>query len=80
MRIPRRELVWQMGNGFAGVALAGLLQQDGCCTPRLLAAEDSPRGPLIPRPAHFQTKARACIFLMMNGAPSQVDTFDHKPA
>jgi hypothetical protein len=37
-------------------------------------------GPLAPRPAHFAAKAKACIFLMMNGAPSQVDTFDYKPA
>lgn len=78
----RRELVWQMGGGFTGVALAAQLQQDGFCS-RVMADSGKPAtafGPLAPRPAHFPARARACIFLMMNGAPSQVDTFDYKPA
>lgn len=73
-----------MGNGFAGVALAGLLEQDGYFARTAAAAgrdnTTQPAGPLSPRPVHFTTKAKACIFLMMNGAPSQVDTFDYKPA
>jgi hypothetical protein len=28
---------------------------------------------------HFPAKAKRCVFLFMNGAPSHVDTFDHKP-
>ncbi|HAV31556.1 MAG TPA: DUF1501 domain-containing protein [Planctomycetaceae bacterium] len=78
----RRELVWQMGGGFTGVALAAQLQQDGFFS-RVMADSGKPAtafGPLAPRPAHFPARARACIFLMMNGAPSQVDTFDYKPA
>jgi hypothetical protein len=58
-----------MGGGFAGVALAGLLIQD--------SRADSP---LATKKPHFPEKAKACIFLMMNGGPSQVDTFDPKPA
>jgi hypothetical protein len=77
----RRELVWQMGGGFAGTALAALLQQDGFFSRAVASTNSSPAaGPLAPRPAHFPAKAKACIFLMMNGAPSQVDTFDYKPA
>jgi hypothetical protein len=68
--LTRRELLWEMGGGFAGVALAGLLASDG------RAADGSP---LAARKPHFPTKAKACIFLMMNGGPSQVDTFDPKP-
>lgn len=78
----RRELVWQMGGGFTGVALAAQLQQDGFFS-RVMADgrnTTAAAGPLAPRPAHFAAKAKACIFLMMNGAPSQVDTFDYKPA
>jgi len=77
----RRELVWQMGGGFAGVALAAQLQQDGFFS-RVMADTQNPvtAGPLASRPSHFAAKAKACIFLMMNGAPSQVDTFDYKPA
>jgi hypothetical protein len=57
-----------MGGGFAGVALAGMLGRE--------ARAD---GPLAPRRPHHAGKAKACIFLMMNGGPSQVDTFDPKP-
>jgi hypothetical protein len=35
---------------------------------------------LAPREPHFAAKAKHAIFLFMNGAPSQVDTFDPKPA
>jgi hypothetical protein len=71
--LTRRELLWEMGGGFAGVALAGLLAADE-------ARADAPAGPLAPRPPHFPGKVKSCIFLMMNGGPSQVDTFDPKPA
>ena len=36
--------------------------------------------PLAPRPPQTQAKAKAVIHLFMNGGPSQVDTFDPKPA
>ena len=35
--------------------------------------------PLAPRRSSYFGKAKSCIFLMMNGGPSQVDTFDYKP-
>ena len=73
----RREFLWEMGGGFAGVALAGLLSRDGLF-PRAQAAE-GPRNPLASRAGHFTSKAKNVIFLMMNGGPSQVDTFDYKP-
>ncbi|MGD9646742.1 MAG: DUF1501 domain-containing protein [Pirellulales bacterium] len=80
--LTRRELVWQMGAGFVGTALAGMLQSDGW-SPRAArgatAGATSPSGPLAPRQPHFAGRAKSVIFLMMNGAPSQVDTFDFKP-
>ena len=77
--VTRREFVWEMGGGFAGLALAGLLASDGFSPPRARAAEaQSADNPLAPKPAHF-AGAKSCIFLMMNGGPSQVDTFDYKP-
>ena len=82
----RREFVWEMGGGFAGVALASLLSGDGFFARRAQAGspESLPAnalaGPLAPKPAHFPVKAKSVIFLLMNGGPSQVDTFDHKPA
>ena len=77
----RREFVWQMGAGFAGLALTSLLETDGFFRQQAKAADPkSPGNPLSPRPPHFSTKAKSVIFLMMNGGPSQVDTFDPKPA
>jgi hypothetical protein len=73
----RRQALWQMGGGFAGLALASLLEDDGFFAKRAQAGESS--NPLSPRPPHFATKAKSCIFLMMNGGPSQVDTWDYKP-
>jgi hypothetical protein len=70
----RREFLWQVGGGFAGLALIDLLSRDGFFAS---AAETSP---LAARPAHFAAKAKHAIFLFMNGAPSHVDTFDYKPA
>jgi hypothetical protein len=71
-----------MGGGFAGLALTSLLAEDGFFAKRV-SADDGKRtaidSPTSPKPQHFPAKARSCIFLMMNGAPSQVDTFDFKP-
>ena len=45
----------------------------------LLAGENR-LDPLATRPAPFAPRAKSVIFLFMYGGPSQVDTFDHKPA
>ena len=71
----RREFVWEMGAGFTGLALTSLLADDGFYAKHGIGGNQ----PLAPRPPHFATKAKSCIFLLMNGAPSQVDTFDYKP-
>jgi Protein of unknown function (DUF1501) len=76
----RREFVWEMGAGFAGLALASLLEADGFFERHARAAGPaSAANPLSPRPPQFPSKVRSVIFLMMNGGPSQVDTFDEKP-
>ena len=76
----RREFVWQMGSGFAGLALSSLLGSDGFFQRHLDAAPpDTIINPLSPKKPQFPARAKSVIFLMMNGAPSQVDTFDYKP-
>ena len=57
------------GGGFASLALADLLANDARAA-----------SPLTAKPSHFRAKAKHCVFLFMNGGPSQVDTFDPKPA
>jgi hypothetical protein len=59
------------GSGFGMVALADLLNRE--------AAGAAPAGPLAPKPTHFAAKAKAVIWLFMEGAPSSVDLFDPKP-
>ena len=74
----RREFVWEMGGGFAGLALSSLLAASSF-QPQVAQAAPANREDLLPREPHYPTKAKSCIFLMMNGGPSQVDTFDYKP-
>ena len=74
----RREFLWQAGAGFAGLGLLDLLLRDGFFAAAQAASPVAP-SPLAPRAPHFPTKAEHVIFLFMNGAPSQVDTFDPKP-
>jgi hypothetical protein len=69
--MTRRDMLRRTGGGFASLGLAGVLADQG------LLASDSP---LVPKPPHFQPKAKRIIHLFMNGGPSQVDTFDPKPA
>src|SRR6186713_1300129 len=71
----RREFLWQAGGGFASLALVDLLSRDGFFGSAASAADrNATEG--VP----YRIKAKHCIFLFMNGAPSQVDTFDPKPA
>ena len=80
----RREFLWEVGGGFAGLALFDLLSRDGFFDSVLQAAPSTRTAdlanPLTPRQPHFSAKAKRVVFLFMNGAPSQVDTFDPKPA
>jgi hypothetical protein len=55
------------------VALAGLLGQ------QTLARTDAAARPLAERKPHFPAKAKRIIFVFMQGAVSQVDTFEYKP-
>lgn len=66
--LTRRQMLTRTANGFGAVALASLLAED-----RGIAAESK----LV---NHHPAKAKSIIFLYMDGGPSQVDTFDYKPA
>jgi hypothetical protein len=74
----RREFLTTTASGLGAMALGAMLSDDG-----LLRAEDAidapAASPLEPKPPHFEPKAKACIFIFMAGAPSQLDLFTPKP-
>ncbi|WP_417847549.1 DUF1501 domain-containing protein [Thalassoglobus sp.] len=76
----RREFLWQTGAGFAGTALAGMLDEDFFAK-QSVAADGVTQfeNPLAPKQPHHDPDATACIFLFMYGGPSHMDTFDYKP-
>src|SRR5579884_819809 len=73
----RRAFLRRAGNGFGMLALAGMLDRDELLT--AAAPTLHTLNPLAPKPGHFPGKAKAVIWLFMNGGPSQVDTWDYKP-
>src|SRR3954468_16020885 len=75
----RRDFLWKAGGGFAGLALIDLLTRDGFFARGGTPVAHAPGSPLAPKEPHFPAKAKHVVFLFMNGAPSQVDTFDPKP-
>ena len=83
--LTRRELLSRSGTGFGMLGLAGLLGQEGLLAGEAEAAPPAPvsdrgLGALAPKKPHFAPKAKQVVHLFMNGGPSQVDTFDPKPA
>ena len=75
LSFSRREMLSRLGGGFGLLGLAGILAEELASPPSAKAAS-----PLEPKLPHVGAKATRVIFLVMNGGPSQVDTFDPKPA
>ncbi len=64
----RRDFIYSLGASLGSVAFS-----------TLLAAEER-KPALAPKQGHFpNAKAKNVIFLMMEGGPSHIDTFDPKP-
>jgi hypothetical protein len=81
--LDRRELLKRCGMGFGLIGLAGVLADDNRVWLSAKADAASPStqslGPMASRPPHFAAKAKQVVHLFMNGGPSHIDTFDHKP-
>ncbi len=75
--ISRRMALKSAGAGFGYLALASLLGTQTARAASKVALSAS--GPLAPKPPHFVPKAKRIIFLFMQGATSQMDTWDYKP-
>ena len=74
MEMTRRLFLGEMGTGLGLLGLAGVLADAGLLT------RGEGATPLAPRQTHFPARARHVIHVYLNGGPSQVDTFDPKPA
>lgn len=62
-KITRRNMLWEVGGGLAGIALAQM------------EAQAAPRKP----GPHFAPKAKNVILIYLPGGISHIDTFDYKP-
>src|SRR5262245_48338507 len=75
--LTRRQMLARCANGFGAVALAARLEDSAYGA---TASKSREQDPLAPRPTHHKATAKNVIFLFMDGGPSQIDTFDPKPA
>ena len=70
-KASRRDFLYGLSATLGTAAFNTILQAQTAGT------ESAP--PLTVKPGHHSAKAKACIFLFMEGGPSHIDTFDPKP-
>lgn len=81
----RRDLLWQLGGGLGGVALAawrandGLLADERAAVPSNASQHQPQQRPVSSQRPHHSEKANAVIQTFCSGGPSHVDTWDYKP-
>lgn len=63
----RREFIYSLGASLGSLAFSSLL------------ADEAAKHPLAPKASHRTAKAKNVVWLMMEGGPSHIDTFDPKP-
>ncbi len=69
----RREMLYGLGASLGSVAMTSLLAKS------VQAETKTTSNPLAAKQGHHPPRAKSCIFLMMEGGPSHIDTFDPKP-
>jgi hypothetical protein len=75
LNLTRRQFFGTTGLRLGGVAMTLLAGQSALADPKLSKRVHPP----LPGFPHFAPKAKAVIYLHVNGGPSQLDTFDYKP-
>ncbi|MBK7597043.1 MAG: DUF1501 domain-containing protein [Acidobacteria bacterium] len=76
LQFTRRQFFGLGAKGIGIAALSSLLTNDGLAQD---AARDAKTGGLTGIP-HFAPKVKRIIYLHQSGGPSQIETFDYKPA
>ena len=78
--LSRRDFLTRTGLGLGALSLQ-TLGEPAATTGTLDGLTSlASLSPLAPKPPHFAPKARRVVHFFLNGGPSQVDTFDPKPA
>ena len=75
--MTRRQFLNRFGMGFGALSLASLLGDDLITS---VARADAPGSALAPKTPPLPARAKRVIHIFAQGAPSQVDTWDPKPA
>jgi hypothetical protein len=73
--VTRRQFLNRFGMGLGALGLATLLGEEFGST-----AQAADLNPLSPKTPAFPAKAKRVVHIFAQGAPSQVDTWDPKPA
>ncbi len=68
-RMGRRELLFGLGASAGTLAFTDLLAREASAA----------TGPLAPKAQMLPARAKACIFVVLEGGPGHMDTFDPKP-
>lgn len=75
--LSRRQFFGRNGLRLGGAALTALT--GGALSRPLLGDAPVRMNPGMPGFPHFEPPAKSVIYLHLNGGPSQIDTWDHKP-
>ena len=78
----RRNFLRTAACGFGSLVLNAMLQQQAMAAAAAAASRNgvsAAGSPLAPHAPHFPARAKRVIFLFMEGGPSHMDLFDHKP-
>ena len=78
--LSRRDFLTRTGLGLGALSLQTLGEPAATSGTLDGLTSLASLSPLAPKPPHFAPKARRVVHFFLNGGPSQVDTFDPKPA
>ncbi len=78
--LSRRDFLTRTGLGLGALSLQTLGDPASATGTLDGLTSMASLSPLAPKPPHFAPKARRVVHFFLNGGPSQVDTFDPKPA
>lgn len=78
--LTRRAALQRAGCGFGFLGLTAMLHEQGLVSASADELGQRALDPLGTQPPHGTAKATRVIWIFVNGGPSQVDTWDYKPA